>query len=100
VTRVHPPAEGWYRDPFGAHEARWFSEGIPTALVRDGQLESHDPPPPAADAAAVEPEELPEQANAGSGLLRADEAESGEERDGRTPGEAALDAFPLGGPLQ
>lgn len=37
-------AEGWYRDPYGSHEARWFSEGTPTALVRDGTAESHDEP--------------------------------------------------------
>jgi hypothetical protein len=38
-------AEGWYQDPFGAHEARWFSDGHPTPLVRDGSVESHDEPP-------------------------------------------------------
>jgi hypothetical protein len=37
--------EGWYVDPFGAHEARWFSDGEPTALVRDAEEESHDDPP-------------------------------------------------------
>jgi hypothetical protein len=37
--------EGWYVDPFGHHEARWISDGSPTALVRDGQIESKDPPP-------------------------------------------------------
>lgn len=38
-------AEGWYRDPFGKHDDRWFSAGRPTKLVRDGGVESHDPPP-------------------------------------------------------
>jgi hypothetical protein len=38
-------AEGWYHDPFGSHEARWFSDGHPTQLVRDGDIEAHDPPP-------------------------------------------------------
>jgi hypothetical protein len=37
--------EGWYLDPFGQHEARWFSDGIATALVRDGKEESTDEPP-------------------------------------------------------
>jgi hypothetical protein len=37
--------EGWYIDPFGRHEARWISDGTPTALVRDGEAESQDPPP-------------------------------------------------------
>jgi hypothetical protein len=37
--------EGWYRDPWLRHEARWFSGGRPTKLVRDGTQESVDPPP-------------------------------------------------------
>ena len=37
--------EGWYTDPYGRHEARWMSEGLPTALVRDGAVEDQDPPP-------------------------------------------------------
>ncbi len=39
------PAEGWYRDPFAIHEDRWMSQGQPTKLVRDGGVESYDPPP-------------------------------------------------------
>ncbi len=38
-------AEGWYVDPFGQHDARWFSDGHPTDLVRDGKVESRDAPP-------------------------------------------------------
>ncbi len=38
-------AEGWYVDPYGVHAARWFSDGAPTALVRDGRVEANDPPP-------------------------------------------------------
>jgi len=43
----HDPhnAQNWCPDPFGSHEARWFSNGIPTALVRDGGVESQDAPP-------------------------------------------------------
>lgn len=37
--------EGWYCDPFGSHEHRWFSAGWPTNLVRDAGRESHDAPP-------------------------------------------------------
>ena len=40
--------EGWYRDPFKIHTDRWISDGRPTALVRDGDREGHDPPPDAA----------------------------------------------------
>jgi hypothetical protein len=39
------PAEGWYRDPFAIHDDRWMSQGRPTKLVRDGGVESYDPPP-------------------------------------------------------
>ena len=38
-------AEGCYIGPYRVHEARWFSAGTPTALVRDGGVEGHDPPP-------------------------------------------------------
>ena len=43
----HDPhnAQNWCPDPFGVHEARWFSNGIPTALVRDAGIESQDLPP-------------------------------------------------------
>ena len=37
--------EGWFTDPFALHEARWMSQGRPTALVRDGDVESEDPEP-------------------------------------------------------
>jgi len=39
-------AEGWFRDPYLVHEDRWFSDGLPTKLVRDGAVEGYDPPPP------------------------------------------------------
>lgn len=38
-------AQGWYGDPFHQHNARWFSNGIPTALVLDNGVEAQDPPP-------------------------------------------------------
>ena len=37
--------EGWYTDPYGQHERRWFSEGSPTKLVSDNGIVSNDPPP-------------------------------------------------------
>ncbi len=55
MTEERPPtpgpvgAEGWYHDPYGRHERRWFSAGAPTALVKDGDVEGRDevsgPPP-------------------------------------------------------
>lgn len=41
--------QGWYKDPFGVHEARWFSQGRPTALVRNGSEILRDRPPPDGD---------------------------------------------------
>jgi hypothetical protein len=35
--------EGWYEDPADRHDYRWFSEGAPTDLVRDGAVTSRDP---------------------------------------------------------
>ena len=38
-------AEGWYRDPYLRHDARWYSAGKPTALVMDDGSVSRDPIP-------------------------------------------------------
>jgi hypothetical protein len=67
-------AQGWYRDPYGLHEDRYFSQGRPTKLVRDGERESYDEPPdrplPGAD---LIPAEQPGGETAdGSDLLRVD----------------------------
>jgi hypothetical protein len=35
--------EWWFEDPSTRHDWRWFSQGRPTDLVRDGEQESHDP---------------------------------------------------------
>jgi hypothetical protein len=71
------PAQGWYRDPYGLHEDRYFSQGLPTKLVRDGERESYDLPPdrslPEAD--LVPAEQLGGKAADGSDLLRADQAD-------------------------
>ena len=45
---THGQAQNWCLDPFGVHEERWFSRGIPTALVRDHGVEAQDPPPDSA----------------------------------------------------
>ena len=36
--------EGWQPDPFGLYGERYFSDGRPTRLVRDGTVESYDAP--------------------------------------------------------
>ena len=45
MDRTLPHAQGWYCDPHLQHKARWFSDGNPTALVRDDGVESRDAPP-------------------------------------------------------
>ncbi len=65
--------QGWFADPFGKHEARYFSAGSPTRLVRDGEAESYDEPPawaPAVDfrllTAAPSPDAPPLETRSGS----------------------------------
>jgi hypothetical protein len=65
-------AEGWYRDPYGLHDDRWFSDGRPTSLVRDQGLESDDEPPQAEPPLPLEPVT---EAGDGQDLLRADAGE-------------------------
>jgi hypothetical protein len=69
---AHDQIEGWYVDPFGLHAARWFSDGTPTALVRDsGGIESRDDPPSTTFGGTPQP--IPERATGDSDdLLRAD----------------------------
>jgi hypothetical protein len=67
--------EGWHVDPFGHHEARWISDGTPTALVRDGRIESKNPPPDAPYSGTIQP--LPDASPPEDGdLVRAEDAES------------------------
>lgn len=80
-------AEGWYEDPFGAHEARWFSDGRPTILVRDGGVESHDEPPAAELDLPLVPVIESNAANS-QDLRRADSNELAV-----APGDAAFQAF-------
>jgi hypothetical protein len=68
--------EGWFTDPYGHHEARWMSAGVPTGLVRDGAVESTDPPPdgpPASVPVRIQAESP--GGTAGADLQRADDAE-------------------------
>jgi|GEM_PF-3428922 len=104
-----PAAEGWYQDPYGRHEARWFSDGAPTALVRDGDAEAHDPPPEGSSPDDITPAELPDSARDGADLQRADEAEASysasdetrrvEDEEQRTPSEAVIEIEGAVGPM-
>jgi hypothetical protein len=70
--------EGWFKDPYRRHEARWMSDGTPTALVRDAGVESQDAPPD--EPISVEMERVVAEAIPadGSDLKRADNAEAQE----------------------
>jgi hypothetical protein len=76
---THDLIEGWYVDPFGTHAARWFSDGVPTALVRDESgVESRDEPPTTTFQGDLEP--VPEiDASNGDDLLRADSGDPGDQ---------------------
>jgi hypothetical protein len=82
--------EGWYIDPYGRHEARWYSDGTPTALVRDGGVEANDPAPDEPVAAELKPWTQGGGSDA-SDLKRADDEEAGE-FDPQKLTQAAFDA--------
>jgi hypothetical protein len=89
--------EGWYTDPYQRHEARWFSEGRATKLVRDRGGETYDEPPDEPPTGAAEKIVLDPPASLGpSDLLRADDAEL-EEFDPKKATRAAFDAFDQSG---
>ena len=67
--------EGWYTDPYSRHEARWFSEGKPTKLVRDAGVEAYDEPPDSPPRQAPQRiEEVEGESVGGGDLLRAEDA--------------------------
>ena len=68
--------EGWYTDPWGHHDARWISHGVPSKLVRDGQAESYDNPPDSPPAQAWVAIEPPAGSLTGADTRRADEFEA------------------------
>ena len=63
--------QGWYCDPYRIHDDRWMSDGTPTRLVRDQDVESYDDPPPRETPWPLVPV-AEDQASDGDDLLRAD----------------------------
>jgi hypothetical protein len=92
-------AQGWYRDPYGVHEDRYFSDGQPTKLVRDGCAESYDPPPPGPP--EVELVEVTENSQTDGGDLRRADERSAEPAayDKQAAFWAALDSVAVYGPI-
>jgi len=83
--------EGWYTDPFRLHEHRWFSDGTPTYLVRDGGRTSKDAPP---EVPYVEGPRLVEPPPSSDDFRRSD----GTRGDGVDPVDAVWTYFTRSGP--
>lgn len=79
---------GWMVDPFALHDARWFSAGTATALVRDGETESQDPPPSTSCTCAMVPVVA---AGSPDDLLRSDFTTRQDNGDGRSFRQRATD---------
>jgi hypothetical protein len=47
--------DGWHPDPYGTHHERFFKQGEPTPLVRDGGVGSYDEPPASLTPATAAP---------------------------------------------
>jgi hypothetical protein len=97
ILCVNEFLEGWYTDPYGRHEARWMSQGVPTALVRDGGAEGDDPAPDepyTVTPIRVEPEIGP---NGGANLRRADDAERSGTYDRELARQRAFDVYDTSG---
>ena len=88
-------AEGWYQDPYKIHTDRWFSDGTPTELVRDGRTDSKDPPPDTPFSGPLVESVSKEEAD-GDDLRRADDPTPEGEYDSKKSVDAAFDAFPWG----
>lgn len=67
--------QGWFSDPWELHEARYFSAGTATKLVRDGLVEAYEDPPDRPN--VREPVPLDKENTDPTDLRRADEAERG-----------------------
>jgi hypothetical protein len=69
--------EGWFQDHLRIHEERWYSDGIPTSLVKDSGVESKDPPPSPDRPSEPLVRSVPHGESPGpDDLLRADDAEN------------------------
>jgi len=88
--------EGWFTDPYGRHEARWLSQGVPTKLVRDGTTEAFDEPPDEAPThAPVRIEAAVTGENNRDDLRRADDGGQSGSYDAQVASRAAFDTFDL-----
>ena len=87
-------AQGWYRDPYGTHQDRYFSAGAATKLVRDGGREAYDTPPdrPLPEGDLVPADEIDDETRDRTDMRRADDG-STKPYDPVEARRAALDVF-------
>jgi hypothetical protein len=95
LDRETMKAEGWYQDPYEVHEDRWYSDDTPTALVRDGDVESNDPPPSGAPLREPLERSIPHAPPSGPDDLRRE----GDGQDGQGYGQKAFDVMGGFGPV-
>jgi len=89
---MNEPPQGWCTDPYARHEARWFSRGLPAALVRDRREESQDRPPEGSPTVAPVEIHVDTASSFGSDLVRADDV-TRSPYDPNTIKQAAFDVF-------
>jgi hypothetical protein len=82
--------QGWFTDPYGCHDARWFSDGVPTSLVRDGTIESYDDPPAGPAPETPRPITSSMSTRNRDDTHRADEPQDGSVRDRMTDAGSSL----------
>ena len=87
------PSDGWYLDPFRHHHDRYFTDGRPTDLVRDGQRESFDPPPELLLSSPLVPVPVSHRARSPRDLRRADDNEAQAAFDPRAASDRATSAM-------
>ena len=82
-------ADGWYGDPFGIHQLRYYTAGAPTGHVCDGHQVSYELPPP------------PETASTGSSSrVSTSESQSSNGPGGRSAAELSTPGQPPALPEQ
>jgi hypothetical protein len=86
-------SDGWFLDPFRRHHDRYFANGSPTDLVRDGLHESFDPPPELLLSAPLVPVPLAGPSGGPRDLRRADASEAVAAFDPRTAADRATSAM-------
>ena len=85
--------DGWYLDPFRHHRERYFTDGRPTDLVREGEHEGFDPPPELLLSSPLVPVRVRNRALGPRDLRRADDNEAQAAFDPRTASDRATSAM-------